>query len=41
MPGFSVNSGAANKQNYSGQTIGINANGDSGSQSPLNNAFAY
>jgi hypothetical protein len=41
MPGFAVNNGASNKQNYSGQTIGINANGDSGSQSPLNNAFAY
>ncbi|HXE10497.1 MAG TPA: carboxypeptidase-like regulatory domain-containing protein, partial [Bryobacteraceae bacterium] len=41
MPGFAVNNGASNKQNYSGQTIGINANGDSGSQSPLNNAFSY
>jgi hypothetical protein len=41
MPGFAVQNGAANKQNYSGQTIGINANGDSGSQSPLNNAFSY
>ncbi len=41
MPGFGIQNGAANKSNYSGQTIGINANGDSGSQSPLNNAFSY
>ncbi|HLJ12966.1 MAG TPA: carboxypeptidase-like regulatory domain-containing protein [Bryobacteraceae bacterium] len=41
MPGFGIQNGAQNKQNYSGQTIGINANGDSGSQSPLNNAFSY
>lgn len=41
MPGFAVANGASNKSNYSGQTIGINANGDSGSQSPLNNAFSY
>ncbi|MGH9666636.1 MAG: carboxypeptidase-like regulatory domain-containing protein, partial [Bryobacteraceae bacterium] len=41
MPGFGVQNGAQNKANYSGQTIGINANGDSGSQSPLNNAFSY
>jgi Carboxypeptidase regulatory-like domain len=41
MPGFAVSNGAKNQQNYSGQTIGINANGDAGSQSPLNNAFAY
>src|SRR5689334_24627221 len=42
MPGFAVqNGGGSNKSNYSGQTIGINANGDSGSQSPLNNAFSY
>ena len=37
-PGFSIENGTANKANYSGQTIGINANGDSGSQSPLNAA---
>src|SRR5208283_191681 len=30
-----------NKANYNGQTIGINANGDAGSQSPLNAAFSY
>jgi hypothetical protein len=41
VPGFGVNNGVANKSNYSGQTIGINGNGDSGSQSPLNNAFSY
>lgn len=41
MPGFGIQNGASNKSNYSGQTIGINANGDSGSQSPLNNAFSY
>jgi Carboxypeptidase regulatory-like domain len=41
MPGFGIQNGAQNKSNYTGQTIGINANGDSGSQSPLNNAFSY
>jgi hypothetical protein len=41
MPGFGVQNGASNKSNYSGQTIGINGNGDAGSQSPLNNAFSY
>jgi hypothetical protein len=41
MPGFGMQNGAVNKSNYSGQTIGINGNGDSGSQSPLNNAFNY
>lgn len=41
MPGFGVQNGVSNKSNYSGQTIGINANGDAGSQSPLNNAFSY
>jgi Carboxypeptidase regulatory-like domain len=41
MPGFGVQNGSVNKANYTGQTIGINANGDSGSQSPLNNAFSY
>ena len=41
MPGFGNNNGASNKANYSGQTIGINANGDAGSQSPLNNSFSY
>jgi hypothetical protein len=41
MPGFGIQNGTSNKANYSGETIGINANGDSGSQSPLNNAFSY
>ncbi|MGH9613310.1 MAG: carboxypeptidase regulatory-like domain-containing protein, partial [Bryobacteraceae bacterium] len=41
MPGFGLQNGASNKSNYSGQTIGINGNGDAGSQSPLNNAFSY
>ena len=41
IPGFGINNGTENKANYNGQTIGINANGDSGSQSPLNNAFSY
>jgi hypothetical protein len=41
VPGFSIQNGTQNKANYSGQTIGINANGDSGSQSPLNAASAY
>ncbi len=41
MPGFGNFTGTQNKANYSGQTIGINANGDAGSQSPLNNAFSY
>jgi len=41
VPGFAIQNGVQNKANYNGQTIGINANGDSGSQSPLNNAFSY
>ncbi|HEY3441312.1 MAG TPA: carboxypeptidase-like regulatory domain-containing protein [Paludibaculum sp.] len=41
MPGFGIQNGTANAANYSGQTMGINANGNAGSQSPLNNAFAY
>ncbi|HEY2015066.1 MAG TPA: carboxypeptidase-like regulatory domain-containing protein [Bryobacteraceae bacterium] len=41
MPGFGIQNGSSNKANYSGETIGINANGDAGSQSPLNNAFSY
>jgi len=41
MPGFGIQNGASNKTSYTGQTIGINANGDSGSQSPLNNNFSY
>jgi hypothetical protein len=41
MPGFALQNGTANKANYSGEVIGINANGDAGSQSPLNNAYSY
>ncbi len=41
MPGFGIQNGVANAANYNGQTIGINANGNAGSQSPLNNAYAY
>lgn len=41
VPGFGINNGTQNKSNYNGQTIGINANGDSGSQSPLNNSYSY
>src|SRR5437016_6238799 len=41
VPGFGISNGTSNKANYNGQTIGINANGDSGSQSPLNSAFSY
>jgi len=41
MPGFGIQNGTQNKANYTGETIGINANGDAGSQSPLNNAYSY
>jgi hypothetical protein len=41
MPGFGISNGTSNKANYTGETIGINANGDAGSQSPLNNAYSY
>jgi Carboxypeptidase regulatory-like domain len=41
MPGFAVQNGTSNKANYTGEVIGINANGDGGSQSPLNNAWSY
>ena len=41
MPGFGNQNMASNKANYSGQVVGINGNGDGGSQSPLNNAFSY
>lgn len=40
-PGFGISNGTSNKASYTGQTIGINANGDSGSQSPLNGNFSY
>jgi hypothetical protein len=41
MPGFGISNGTNNIANYNGGTIGINANGDAGSQSPLNNAYSY
>ena len=41
LPGFGNQNGATNKSGYSGQVIGINGNGDGGSQSPLNNGFSY
>lgn len=41
MPGFGIQNGTSNRANYTGETIGINANGDAGSQSPLNNAYSY
>jgi hypothetical protein len=41
MPGFGIQNGTSNKANYSGEVIGINGNGDAGSQSPLNNAYSY
>ncbi|HWC96605.1 MAG TPA: carboxypeptidase-like regulatory domain-containing protein [Candidatus Sulfopaludibacter sp.] len=41
MPGFGIQNGTSNKSNFSGETIGINGNGDGGNQSPLNNAFSY
>jgi hypothetical protein len=41
MPGFGIQNGTNNKANYSGEVIGINANGDAGSMSPLNNAYSY
>lgn len=41
MPGFGMQNGTSNKSSYTGETIGINGNGDAGSQSPLNNAFSY
>ena len=41
MPGFAISNGTSNVASYTGQTIGINGNGDGGSQSPLNNAYSY
>jgi len=41
MPGFGIQNMTSNKANFTGETIGINANGDAGSQSPLNNAYSY
>ena len=40
MPGFAVAStGTENRSNFSGENIGINGNGDGGSQSALNGAY--
>jgi len=41
MPGFGIQNGTSNKSSFTGETIGINGNGDGGSQSPLNNAYSY
>ena len=41
MPGFGISNGTQNTASYTGQTIGINGNGDGGNQSPLNGAFSY
>jgi hypothetical protein len=41
MPGFAIaNTGTENRSNFSGEVIGINGNGEGGSQSALNNAFS-
>jgi hypothetical protein len=40
MPGFAIsNTSTENRSNFSGEVIGINGNGDGGSQSSLNDAF--
>jgi hypothetical protein len=41
MPGFGIQHGTTNSANFTGEIIGINGNGDGGSQSPLNNAYSY
>jgi hypothetical protein len=41
MPGFSISNGTSNVASYTGETIGINGNGNGGNQSPLNNAYSY
>ncbi len=41
MPGFSISgTGTENRTNFTGETIGINGNGDGGSQSPFNGAYS-
>ncbi len=41
LPGFSISgTGTENRTNFTGETMGINGNGDGGSQSPFNGAFA-
>jgi len=41
MPGFGISNGTSNIASYTGETIGINGNGNGGNQSPLNNAYSY
>ena len=41
LPGFSIaGTGTENRSNFSGEVIGINGNGEGGSQSALNNAYS-
>ena len=41
LPGFSIaGTGTENRQNFTGETIGINGNGDAGSQSAFNGAYS-
>ena len=41
MPGFSIaGTGTENRSNFTGETVGINGNGDGGSQSPFNGAYS-
>lgn len=41
MPGFAIaGTGTENRQNFTGETIGINGNGDGGSQSAFNGAYS-
>lgn len=40
LPGFAISgTGTENRSNFTGEVIGINGNGDGGSQSALNNAY--
>jgi len=40
LPGFAISgTGTENRSNFSGEVIGINGNGDGGSQSAFNNAY--
>ncbi len=41
MPGFGIQQRDVEQGELHGETIGINANGDAGSQSPLNDAYSY
>ncbi|HBY60678.1 MAG TPA: carboxypeptidase regulatory-like domain-containing protein [Solibacterales bacterium] len=41
LPGFAISgTGTENRTNFNGEVIGINGNGDGGSQSAMNNAFS-